>query len=135
MNKAILKLLISCLFLGLLPGHFWYITEICTRSPYAAFLPGITLLYFTPLVSSVRKSKIITFSFLTAVVGAGWIAYGFWEYKMYGMFSPLDIPIRIDILIIAPLLWIGSGFVLTGFFGEKTCCTLQKLHINEKRTK
>ena len=118
MNRTMTQLGVGLAFLVLLPVHWWYITAVCMSHPTAAFIPGAALLCVSPLAYSCRRTKRIRSVVLTVLVAAGWLAYAVWEQKMFRTFSPLDVPIRVDLLGILPLLWFGSGGILNVFIEE-----------------
>ncbi len=71
--------------------------------PGTALIPGITfiVLYF------VRRRKIAKISRLI-VVGTSivWLIYGIYETKMYFWMKTVIAPIRVDLLLIIPILYL-----------------------------
>ncbi len=76
---------------------------ILASLPGTALIPGITfiVLYF------VRRRKITKISRLI-VVGTSivWLIYGIYETKMYFWMKTVIAPIRVDLLLIIPILYL-----------------------------
>lgn len=71
--------------------------------PGTALLPGtlFLILYFRrrKAVSGIRRAMIMMAAIL-------WIAYGLYETRMYFWMQTVIAPIRVDLLLIAPLLYV-----------------------------
>lgn len=73
--------------------------------PGAALLPGalFLILYFRrrKVLSGIRRATII----LTAIL---WTVYGIYETYMYFWMQTVIAPIRVDLLLIAPVLYLAT---------------------------
>jgi hypothetical protein len=73
--------------------------------PGAALLPALVfaIFYFT------RRDKITRLSRATVIFAAlTWIVYGIYETRMYFWMKTVIAPIRVDLLLVVPLLYLVS---------------------------
>jgi len=113
------KIITGVAFAAFLPVHWWFIAFICMSHPSAAFLPAILILCASPLAYFIRRAERVRSAVAVAIVGGAWVVYGVWEHIMFRMYDPLDVPIRVDLLIVLPVLWFGAGKVLEVFLGDR----------------
>ena len=98
------------------------------------YLPFNIFVFFPPLAFLVAFAFLIlllkfhkkanSFSYLLLITSLLWVIYGIWEIKMFYWSKTVIAPIRIDLLLIVPFLYIISGL------GIYIYCRIEKVSNN-----
>ena len=79
--------------------------------PLAFVVAGVFLALF---LNARKKLKSVNFLLLITVIV--WFVYGLWELYMHYWSKTVVAPIRVDLLLIAPLLYLISVLGLVSYF-------------------
>ena len=97
--KKVAFAVIAFLMLALFYGFF----HLVMSSAPLAFIPLIGCVVVSPyLVYARYKTWVVILSFITTTT---WFFYGLWEQYVARKYPPESIPIRVDLLLIFPVLY------------------------------
>jgi len=77
-----------------IPFQIFLFFPVLTLIPAAAFL-----------LAFIRQKRVILLA-----VSAAWLAYGSWEWYMHEWSKTVVAPIRIDLLLIVPVIYVLTAF-------------------------
>ena len=95
---------------------------MCMLAWGMAFIPAFISAVCAVLIVGLKQRRPLHVAILSlsAVV---WFLYGLWEIKMYYWAKTVDIPIRIDLVFLFPVLYAVSIAALFVPLGQKTART------------
>ena len=113
-SKWIRVVIVIITAVALFPVLYWFLC-LCMVYPRLAFIPvlGSLLLALVSKFSSVRRST-------TSIIStATWFLYALWEHNVAAT-TPLEsVPIRIDLLLLFPILYVITFAVIYSTFIKK----------------
>jgi hypothetical protein len=94
--------------------------KVFIQNPFLALLPtGLFAFGFVrELRAHSRRWTLTAFAmFFASVV---WLSYCGWEVYISHAYPPEKVPIRIDLLVIAPALWVVSALAVIAWVASRT---------------
>ena len=82
----------------------WFMAQ-----PFAGIVPAVFFLICLACFTAKARGARSKGSFILVITAVMWLAYTIWEYRVSLTMDPLHVPIRIDLGVIAPLLYIFSA--------------------------
>ena len=114
MMEIVLKIMENLIRLFLLP------INSCIGFPFLAFVPAVIFaLLFIKKRKRIKDAKIAFKYWQILVTALLWAVYGLYEYYMQIKYPPYTVPIRVDLLLIAPILYSFTTGALIVFFKKK----------------
>ena len=83
---------------------FFFPIRLCIAFPYLAFLPAFLFGLFAYIDLKRRGSNKLRWGLLWPSII--WSIYGIYEISMYSWSKTVDIPIRVDLVLVTPVIYL-----------------------------